>query len=184
MPTPNGHRWVIRDVAGIPYLSNECHVLFAQICGKPDQKLVDRLLFTNHLLWAAKVLEAYMEYNNDGPDAPPLNLDGWDKPADEHPVVRAQQLLAMLKEAFGDKEKPADDPVDALKKELAETRQVARDMAAALKATAFIVESVAHLQGHEREMLPVVDRARELIDRAERERFACLVKNHKEEGQT
>ena len=34
-----------------------------------------------------------------------------------------------------------------------------------LKELAFIVETVAHLQGHERELLPVTDRARALISK-------------------
>jgi hypothetical protein len=39
-------------------------------------------------------------------------------------------------------------------------------MAKSLAELAFIVESVAHLQGHERELLPVAERARALIAEA------------------
>lgn len=37
----------------------------------------------------------------------------------------------------------------------------------ALKQTTFVVESVAHLQGHEAELLPLADHARKLIAQAE-----------------
>ena len=37
------------------------------------------------------------------------------------------------------------------------------DVLANMKAMAFIVETVAHLQGKERELLPTADQARELI---------------------
>ncbi len=42
----------------------------------------------------------------------------------------------------------------------------APDLLEALKELAFIVETVAHLQGRERELLPTADRARAAIARA------------------
>jgi hypothetical protein len=44
----------------------------------------------------------------------------------------------------------------------------APDLLASLKELAFIVETVAHLQGRERELLPAADRARALQDLIER----------------
>jgi hypothetical protein len=44
-----------------------------------------------------------------------------------------------------------------------------RDMQETLAAMAYTVETVAHLRGMERELLPVADKARELIARMERD---------------
>lgn len=41
------------------------------------------------------------------------------------------------------------------------------ELVALLKQTTFVVESVAHLQGKERELLPLAEAARKLIDQAE-----------------
>lgn len=42
-----------------------------------------------------------------------------------------------------------------------------KQLVAALKQATFVVESVAHLQGHEAELLPLADHARNLISQAE-----------------
>ena len=42
-----------------------------------------------------------------------------------------------------------------------------QEIIAALKSLAFIVETVAHLQGRECDLLPAADKAREIIDRME-----------------
>lgn len=44
---------------------------------------------------------------------------------------------------------------------------VAPEMFSLLKEMTFVVESVAHLRGLERELLPLTDRARELLKQAE-----------------
>lgn len=43
----------------------------------------------------------------------------------------------------------------------------APDLLAALKELTFIVETVAHLQGHESILLPITDKARAIIEKAE-----------------
>lgn len=44
--------------------------------------------------------------------------------------------------------------------------QLQVELVASLKELAFVVETVAHLQGKEGALLPMADKARELIDRA------------------
>ena len=45
-----------------------------------------------------------------------------------------------------------------------------------LKKTTFVVESVAHLQGKERELLPLADAARKLIDQVEGTKYYFDIK--------
>ncbi len=66
-----------------------------------------------------------------------------------------------------------NDPDNAFKQDPEAEREyrlayAAPELLAIMKELAFVVESVAHLQGKERELLPFAERARALQDRLEK----------------
>lgn len=62
-----------------------------------------------------------------------------------------------------------EQTISELRQQLAALTAQRDALAAALAECAFVVvETVAHLQGHERELLPMADRARALLDGLEK----------------
>lgn len=61
-----------------------------------------------------------------------------------------------------------EQTISELRQQLAALTAQRDALAAALAECAFVVETVAHLQGHERELLPMADRARALLEGLEK----------------
>ncbi len=133
----------------------------------PGEGMYGFKLNTIHgMLHIAPYGEAIRTRFNDIPVSPPAGAPlnrysgKWNFEFGLHPTdEELEQAIASIKAIL-----PGPSPDAEL---IARLQQDQRDLIASLKAVTFIAETVAHLQGKERDILPTTDKARELIARVE-----------------